>query len=71
MPEMDGVQLLEQIRADPELAAIPVVFVSVFTNMAELEGEWIVSKPIDADELRGGPRHRRLHGSQPCARGCA
>ncbi len=52
MPEMDGVQLLEQIRADPELAAIPVVVVSVFTNTAELEGEWIVSKPIDADELR-------------------
>ena len=51
MPEMDGVQLLEQIRTDPELAAIPVVFVSIFTNMAELEGEWLVSKPIDADEL--------------------
>jgi signal transduction histidine kinase/DNA-binding response OmpR family regulator len=52
MPEMDGVELLDQIRADPALAAIPVVFVSVFANMAELAGEWIVSKPIDADELR-------------------
>jgi signal transduction histidine kinase/CheY-like chemotaxis protein len=51
MPEMDGVQLLEQIRADPELAAVPVVFVSVFTNMTELDGEWLVSKPIDAGEL--------------------
>ncbi len=51
MPEMDGVELLEQIRADPELAAIPVVFVSIFTDMAELDGEWLVSKPIDADEL--------------------
>jgi signal transduction histidine kinase/ActR/RegA family two-component response regulator len=52
MPEMDGVELLGQIRADAELAGIPVVFVSVSTNMAELDGEWIVSKPIDADELR-------------------
>jgi signal transduction histidine kinase/CheY-like chemotaxis protein len=51
MPEMDGVQLLEQIRADPELAAVPVVFVSVSTNMTELDGEWLVSKPIDAAEL--------------------
>ncbi|HET9074573.1 MAG TPA: ATP-binding protein, partial [Solirubrobacteraceae bacterium] len=52
MPEMDGVELLRRIRAEPELAAVPVVFVSVFSDMAELAGEWIVSKPIDADELR-------------------
>jgi DNA-binding response OmpR family regulator len=28
------------------------VFVSVFAGRPELAGEWVVSKPIDADELR-------------------
>ena len=52
MPDMDGVEVLSEIRADPRLAAMPIVFVSAFTNMTELSGEWIVSKPIDPDELR-------------------
>jgi signal transduction histidine kinase/ActR/RegA family two-component response regulator len=52
MPEKDGFATLAQIRADPELRAIPIVFVSVFAGRTELAGEWVVSKPIDADELR-------------------
>ena len=44
--------MLRTIRADPELRDIPSVFVSVFSGRQELAGEWIVSKPIDADELR-------------------
>ena len=52
MPGMDGFALLRQIRADPELRATPIVFVSVFSGRHELAGEWVVSKPIDADELR-------------------
>ena len=28
------------------------MFVSVFSGRQELAGEWVVSKPIDADELR-------------------
>lgn len=52
MPDMDGFELLRQIRADPELRAMPIVFVSVFAGRSELSGEWVVSKPIDADELR-------------------
>jgi CheY-like chemotaxis protein len=52
MPELDGVAVLRQIRAIPGLAQIPVVFVSVFSDRADLAGEWIVSKPIDAEELR-------------------
>ncbi|WP_249009553.1 ATP-binding protein [Conexibacter sp. DBS9H8] len=51
MPEMDGVELLRALRADPSLAAIPVVFVSAFADMEQLSGEWIVSKPVDAAEL--------------------
>jgi signal transduction histidine kinase/CheY-like chemotaxis protein len=52
MPGMDGFAVLREIRADPELRDIPIVFVSVFSGRQELAGEWIVSKPIDADELR-------------------
>ncbi len=52
MPGMDGFEVLRKIRADPELRATPIVFVSVFSGRQELAGEWVVSKPIDADELR-------------------
>ena len=52
MPGMDGFEVLRQIRADPELRRIPILFVSVFSGRQELAGEWIVSKPIDADALR-------------------
>jgi CheY-like chemotaxis protein len=52
MPGMDGFAVLRAIRADRELRDIPIVFVSVFSGRQELAGEWIVSKPIDADELR-------------------
>jgi signal transduction histidine kinase len=52
MPGMDGFEVLRQIRADPELRDIPIVFVSVFSGRYELAGEWVVAKPIDADELR-------------------
>ncbi|HYZ81931.1 MAG TPA: response regulator, partial [Solirubrobacteraceae bacterium] len=52
MPEMDGFEVLRQIRADPDLRATPIVFVSVFSARTELSGEWVVGKPIDAAELR-------------------
>jgi hypothetical protein len=52
MPGTDGFEVLGQIRADPELRATPIVFVSVFSARSELAGEWVVGKPIDADELR-------------------
>ena len=52
MPGMDGFDVLRTIRADPTLRPIPIVFVSVFSGRRELAGEWVVSKPIDADELR-------------------
>ena len=52
MPSMDGFEVLRQIRADPDLRATPIVFVSVFSARSELSGEWVVAKPIDAAELR-------------------
>src|SRR5581483_9373936 len=47
-----GLEVLAEIRGDPELRSLPIVFVSVFSGRRELAGEWVVSKPIDADELR-------------------
>ena len=52
MPGMDGFEVLREIRADPDLRATPIVFVSVFSGRRELAGEFVVGKPIDADELR-------------------
>jgi signal transduction histidine kinase/CheY-like chemotaxis protein len=52
MPGMDGFEVLREIRADPELRSTPIVFVSVFSGQRELAGEWMVPKPIDAEELR-------------------
>jgi signal transduction histidine kinase/DNA-binding response OmpR family regulator len=52
MPGMDGFEVLRQIRADRELAGTPIVCVSVFSGRQELAGEWVVAKPINADELR-------------------
>jgi signal transduction histidine kinase/CheY-like chemotaxis protein/HAMP domain-containing protein len=52
MPGLDGFEVVRQIRADPELRSTPILFVSVFAGGKELAGEWVVSKPIDADELR-------------------
>jgi signal transduction histidine kinase/CheY-like chemotaxis protein/HAMP domain-containing protein len=52
MPEMGGLDVLARIREDARVSGTPVVFVSVFAGRRELAGEWVVSKPIDADELR-------------------
>jgi signal transduction histidine kinase/DNA-binding response OmpR family regulator len=51
MPGMSGFDVLEQVRADPELRRISVVFVSVYSGREALAGEWTVAKPIDAEQL--------------------
>jgi len=51
MPGMSGFEVLRTLRADPQLRGIPVVVVSVFSGREALAGEWVVPKPIDADEL--------------------
>ena len=59
MPGMDGFEVLRQIRADPELRATPIVFVSVFAGRSELAGEWVVSQ---ADRRRRAARRARRGG---------
>jgi len=51
MPGMSGFEVLRELRNDPKLAELPVVVVSVFSGREALSGEWVVSKPIDAEEL--------------------
>ncbi len=76
MPGVTGFEVLRALRADPALARIPVVVVSVFSSRQALDGEWIVAKPIEADELTDAlgaaivaGRIRVLAVGQPQARG--
>ncbi len=51
MPGMSGLEVLRELRADPRLRELPVVFVSVSSNLPALDGEWTVAKPIDRNRL--------------------
>ena len=51
MPGMSGFEVLDEMRADPELRRTSVVFVSVYSGREALAGEWTVAKPIDAEQL--------------------
>ncbi|MEA2151569.1 MAG: hypothetical protein QOD69_3399, partial [Solirubrobacteraceae bacterium] len=51
MPGMTGLDVLREVRADPRLGDLPVIFVSVSSNLPALEGEWAVAKPIDRNRL--------------------
>jgi CheY-like chemotaxis protein len=51
MPGMNGLEVLREIREDPELRRLPIVFVSVYSGRDELSGEWVVTKPIHSEEL--------------------
>ncbi len=57
MPDLDGPAVLGRFRADPQLAGIPVVFVTAKTLPSELErfralgAADVISKPFDAMRL--------------------
>ncbi|HEX8102700.1 MAG TPA: ATP-binding protein, partial [Solirubrobacteraceae bacterium] len=59
---MTGFEVLRAVREDPELRDTAVVVVSVFSGREALAGEWVVSKPIDADELTGALGSAMLAG---------
>ena len=62
MPEMDGMSALRQLRADPELASTPVVFMTAKVQRDEVAryleagAKGVVHKPFDPmtlpDEIR-------------------
>jgi CheY-like chemotaxis protein len=54
MPVMDGVQLLQVIRADPELRSLPVIMMTAAPlGIPDTEKRWdeLLLKPFDAGEL--------------------
>ncbi len=58
MPEMDGYQVLEELKIDPELREIPVIVISAIDEMAsvikciEMGAEDYLPKPFDAVLLK-------------------
>ena len=55
LPGLSGIEVLEAIRSDPELAALKVVVITAWSH-AELEAQLagadrFVSKPFDPDDL--------------------
>jgi CheY-like chemotaxis protein len=58
MPVMDGFQLADAMHADPELAAIPIVFITASVQRADIEEALrrgalrVIGKPFTVVELR-------------------
>lgn len=51
MPGMNGIDVLNAVRADLALRDLPIVFVSVSSTLAQISGHWSVPKPIDRQRL--------------------
>lgn len=57
MPEMDGLQLLKEVRARPDGRNVPFLFVSAMTEpepaqlLAGLEAVFLLPKPFEIDVL--------------------
>lgn len=57
MPHMDGLELLQAIRAEQKLAQIPVILLSAFVteeeirNSHQLEIQEVLSKPIRVEDF--------------------
>jgi CheY-like chemotaxis protein len=58
MPDMDGFQLASAMRADPELAKIPIVFITASVQRADIEeairhgAARVIGKPFTITDLR-------------------
>jgi CheY-like chemotaxis protein len=58
MPRCDGFQLADAVKADPSLAAIPIVFVTGFAQKYDMEeaarhgGRGYLHKPFTTEDLR-------------------
>jgi len=52
MPVMDGWAFVKALRLDMELASIPVVVVTAFSERArDIRAEAIIKKPVDLDSM--------------------
>ena len=74
MPGMDGYQVLERLKVDPELRHLPVVMVTAVDDVAsavrciELGADDYLSKPVDpvllSARVKAGLTKKRLHDLQ-------
>jgi two-component system sensor histidine kinase/response regulator len=71
MPEMDGYTVCEQMKQDPRLKDVPVIFISALTDTLDkvrafqAGGVDYVTKPFDAEEVGARVRtHLTLRGLQ-------
>jgi CheY-like chemotaxis protein len=59
MPEMDGFEVMEWLKKQPQFATIPIIVVTNFTDLPHLKQAYALGarsyllKPINADVLRG------------------
>jgi CheY-like chemotaxis protein len=57
MPRVDGIEVLERIKADPELCKLPVIMVTTTDNPREVESCYnlgcstYITKPVDYDKF--------------------
>jgi CheY-like chemotaxis protein len=58
MPEMDGGEVAAQIKADPALQRVPIVFLTAIVSPKETGGEYLesggqtfIAKPVTLDSL--------------------
>jgi CheY-like chemotaxis protein len=58
LPELDGGTLVQQLREQPETAALPVIFLTELVSEQELRrrgpeigGRFFLAKPFDEDQL--------------------
>ncbi len=58
MPGMDGYQLGDAVKADPDLVHIPIVFMTASVQRSQIEEAWrhgaagVLAKPFTMAELR-------------------
>ncbi len=58
MPELDGGEVLTQLREDPVLRNIPIIFLTAIVRQKEVDehdgvigGSFYLAKPVTADDL--------------------
>jgi DNA-binding response OmpR family regulator len=71
MPEMNGYEVCEQLKSSPQLADIPVIFLSALTEVEDKVKAFrsgavdYISKPFQVEEVRARVEtHLKLHGLQ-------
>ena len=69
MPVMDGREAIKKIRENDELAEVPIVVVSVMSDVQEAGGDASLTKPIDDArllEIVKSLLHKKELSSKPC-----